>query len=119
MSLRQAIAQEAAAAFATVASGGGGQPDPLNVPVRAKPGPKPKPAKKAKWAKRTPEEIEALKKDIIKAVLKEPGLRSEQLAAVLNTTTKDLAMPIGALVASGTLKTKGQRRGTSYHPGRR
>lgn len=121
--LRAAIAEEAAAAFAQIAAGdrmGNG------IQLRAKPGPKPKAlaaapkaAKKAKWAKRTPEEIEGTKQALIKAVLKEPGLRSEQLAAALNTTTKDLALPLGSLVTSGTLKTKGQRRGTTYHPGRR
>ena len=125
---RTLLIEEAMASFSALAQGGGGQPDPLlkakSEPVvrfRMKPGPKPKsaapaqkPAKRAKWQKRSPEELEALTKEIISTLKKRPGLRSEQLAATLNTTTKELALPLSGLVEAGTLKTKGQRRGMQY-----
>ncbi len=118
--LRAAIASEAAQAFAI--AGGGGESHQPN-PRRGKPGPKPKalaakPAKRGKWQKRSPEELEALSKSLVSAIKKTPGQRSEHLAALLNTTTKDLALPLGALVTAGSVKTKGQRRGTSYFPGK-
>jgi hypothetical protein len=101
---------------AMAGGGGGGQPDPL-LRAKGKPGPKPKGAmapKKAKWAKRTPEELEALTKSLVSYLKKNPGQRSEQIAAGLGTTTKDLALPLGALVEAKQLKTAGQRRGMTY-----
>lgn len=47
-------------------------------------------------------------------VAKNPGLRIEQINKQLGTTTKELALPIRKLVASGAVKTKGKRRSTSY-----
>lgn len=101
---------------AMAGGGGGGQPDPL-LRAKGKPGPKPKgaaPAKRAKWQKRSPEELEALSKSVIAYVRKNPGQRSEQIAAALNTTTKDLSLPLSTLVAAKTFKTTGVRRGTVY-----
>jgi hypothetical protein len=116
---RTLLIEEAMASFSALASGGGGQPDPL-LKVKGKPGPKPKVpsaakvAKRAKWQKRSPQELEALTKSIIATLKKSPGLRSEQLATALKTTTKDLALPLGALVEAKQLKTAGQRRGMTY-----
>lgn len=72
------------------------------------------PAKRAraKGAKRTSEELEALTKNVLAYVKKNPGERVEQIAAALHTTTKELALPIIKL--GKALKTQGQRRGTKY-----
>jgi hypothetical protein len=67
---------------------------------------------RAKGAKRTPEELEALTKNVLAHIKKNPGLRVEQIAAALGTSTKELALPIIKL--GKALKTQGQRRGTKY-----
>lgn len=67
---------------------------------------------RAKGAKRTGEELEALTKSVLAYVKKNPGQRVEQIAAGLGTTTKELALPIIKL--GKALKTQGQRRGTKY-----
>ena len=117
---RTLLIQEAMASFSALAAGGGGQPDPL-LKAKGKPGPKPKsagpaqkPAKRAKWQKRSPEELETLTKSILGALKKSPGLRSEQLAEALKVGTKDLALPLKALVEAKQLRTAGQRRGMTY-----
>jgi hypothetical protein len=50
-------------------------------------------------------------------VAKHPGLRIEQINKQLNTTTKDLALPIRKMIAEGALKTKGAKRSTQYFAG--
>jgi hypothetical protein len=67
---------------------------------------------RAKGAKRSGEELEALTKSVLGYVKKNPGQRVEQIAAGLGTTTKELALPIIKL--GKALKTQGQRRGTKY-----
>ena len=124
---RALLIEEAMASFSALAQGGGGQPDPLikakSEPVvrfRMTPGPKPKsagtpkPAKRAKWQKRSPEELETLTKWIVTYIKKNPAQRSEQIAEGLSTTTKDLSLPLKALVEAKQLKTVGQRRGMTY-----
>jgi hypothetical protein len=69
-------------------------------------------AGRAKGAKRTPEELEALTKNVLAHIKKNPGQRVEQIAEALGTTTKELALPIIKL--GKALKTQGQRRGTKY-----
>jgi len=114
---RALLIEEAMASFTALAQGGGGQPDPL-LKAKGKPGPKRKiagkAAPKAKWAKRSPEELESLTKSILSHLKKNPGQRSEQIAAGLGTTTKDLALPLKALVEAKQLKTAGVRRGMTY-----
>jgi hypothetical protein len=67
---------------------------------------------RAKGAKRTPEELETLTKNVLAHVKRNPGQRVEQIAAALGTSTKELALPIIKL--GKALKTQGQRRGTKY-----
>jgi hypothetical protein len=67
---------------------------------------------RAKGAKRSSEELEALTKNVLTYVKRNPGQRVEQIAAGLGTTTKELALPIIKL--GKALKTQGQRRGTKY-----
>jgi hypothetical protein len=67
---------------------------------------------RGKGGKRTPEELEALTKNVLSHIKRHPGQRVEQIAAALGTTTKELALPIIKL--GKALKTQGQRRGTKY-----
>jgi predicted transcriptional regulator len=48
-----------------------------------------------------------------------PGLRIEQINKQLGTTTKDLALPIRKLISDGVVSAKGQKRSTTYFPGRK
>lgn len=65
-------------------------------------------------AKRSTTDLDRLRDQLVAFVTKHPGLRIEQINKQLGTTTKELALPIRKLVAEGTIKTKGQRRSTTY-----
>jgi hypothetical protein len=67
--------------------------------------------------KRTANELDDLADRFHSFVTKHPGLRIEQINKQLNTTTKDLALPIRKLIADGALKTKGTKRSTTYFAG--
>jgi hypothetical protein len=67
--------------------------------------------------KRTSDEIEVLADSFHGFVAKHPGLRIEQINKQLGTNTKDLALPIRKLVAEGAIKTKGEKRSTTYFAG--
>jgi len=69
-------------------------------------------------AKRTSEELDQLAEQFAQYVVKNPGLRIEQINKSLNTTTKDLQLPIRKMIADGTLKVKGKKRSTQYFPGK-
>ncbi|HEY6037215.1 MAG TPA: hypothetical protein VIV58_23205 [Kofleriaceae bacterium] len=67
-----------------------------------------------KGAKRTAADLDQLGDDFHQYVLKNPGMRIEQINKQLGTTTKDLALPIRKMIAEGSLKTKGEKRSTQY-----
>jgi len=67
-----------------------------------------------KGAKRTSADLEQMGDNFHTYVLKNPGLRIEQINKQLGTTTKDLALPIRKMIADGSLKTKGEKRSTTY-----
>jgi hypothetical protein len=69
--------------------------------------------------KRTPADIEAMSERVGSFVKANPGLRIEQINKELGTTTKDLALPIRKLISEGVVATKGQKRSTTYFPGRK
>ena len=69
-------------------------------------------------AKRTSEELDQLADSFVQYVVKNPGLRIEQINKSLGTTTKDLQLPIRKMIADGTLKVKGKKRSTQYFPGK-
>lgn len=72
---------------------------------------------RGRGAKRTAHELDLLSEQFQQYVAKNPGMRIEQINKELNTTTKDLALPIRKLLAEGALKTKGVKRSTTYFPG--
>lgn len=72
---------------------------------------------RGRGAKRTADELDNLAENFHAFVAKHPGLRIEQINKQLGTTTKDLALPIRKLVAEGALKTKGEKRSTTYFAG--
>jgi hypothetical protein len=70
-------------------------------------------------AKRSPADLEALSERFASFVKANPGLRIEQINKQLGTTTKDLALPIRKLISEGVISAKGQKRSTTYFPGKR
>jgi hypothetical protein len=70
-------------------------------------------------AKRTAEDLESLSAKFAAFVKSHPGLRIEQINKELGTTTKDLALPIRKLIAEKVISAKGQKRSTTYFPGKR
>lgn len=72
------------------------------------------PKARAKGAKRTPQELDVLVGNVLSFIKKHPASRVEQIATGLETTTKELALPIGKLWDAGSLKVEGQRRGMKY-----
>jgi hypothetical protein len=70
-------------------------------------------------AKRTSEDLEALSAQVASFVKSHPGMRIEQINRELGTTTKDLALPIRKLLADNVITSKGQKRATTYFPGRK
>lgn len=68
--------------------------------------------------KRTSEDLDALCDKFASFVASNPGLRIEQINKQLGTKTKNLALPIRKLLASGRVKSKGQKRSTTYFPGK-
>ena len=70
-------------------------------------------------AKRSAADLEMLSEKFASFVKTNPGLRIEQINKELGTTTKDLALPIRKLIADGKISAKGQKRSTTYFPGKR
>jgi hypothetical protein len=70
-------------------------------------------------AKRTSADLVALSDRFASFVKANPGLRIEQINKELGTTTKDLALPIRKLIAEGVVIAKGQKRSTTYFPGKK
>ena len=69
--------------------------------------------------KRTAEDLDALAGRFVAFVKAQPGLRIEQINKELGTKTKDLALPIRKLVSDGMITAKGNKRSTTYFPGRK
>lgn len=70
-------------------------------------------------AKRTAADLEALSAKFVSFVKTNPGLRIEQINKELGTTTKDLALPIRKLISERMISAKGNKRSTTYFPGRK
>jgi hypothetical protein len=69
---------------------------------------------RGRGAKRTEAELDKLAETFHTYVAKHPGLRIEQINKQLGTSTKDLALPIRKLISEGAIKTKGEKRSTTY-----
>jgi len=75
--------------------------------------------RRGRGTKRTAADLEALSEKFAAFVKANPGLRIEQINKELGTTTKDLALPIRKLLADKEISAKGQKRSTTYFPGKK
>lgn len=64
--------------------------------------------------KRSQADLDELASRFLAYVRLAPGLRIEQINRQLGTQTKDMALPIRKLIASGHVTTKGAKRSTTY-----
>ncbi|MEB2312724.1 MAG: hypothetical protein OZ921_00910 [Sorangiineae bacterium] len=104
------------AAIDAVARALDGKPEEPARPAAARAPRAPRAAKSA-GGKRTPAQIDATAKRILKHVAEHPGQSVESMSKQLGVITRELALPIKKLVKSGELRTEGQRRATKYFPG--
>lgn len=71
-------------------------------------------SRRKKGQKRTPEQLEAMTKSLLKEIKRKGGRRIEEIGTALSIPTKELALPIKKLIADKKIKTTGQRRATRY-----
>ena len=69
-----------------------------------------------KSGKRSPEEIAETADQLLTYIRENPGQRMEAIAKALDSTTKDLTLPIKKLLQQGHVRVEGQKRATSYYP---
>lgn len=69
-----------------------------------------------KGGKRSSEDLEAMSAKLLAHVKAHPNQRGEQIAAALKTDVGTMRLPMQKLMAAKKIKTKGQRRGTTYLP---
>lgn len=76
-----------------------------------------KPGRPAKRGKRSSEDVDATAQRLVAYVKSNPGQGLEGIAAGLDTSTKELKLPVIKLLASRQIKKTGEKRGTKYFPG--
>jgi hypothetical protein len=108
----EALIRQAALETVQQALGGGGA-TPLPRTGRKAP-PRAKGQPRAKGAKRSADDVEALKSKLLKYVAGHAGERIEHIGKALGESTKELRLPMQKLVAEKAVKTKGQRRAMTY-----
>jgi hypothetical protein len=77
----------------------------------------PKAAKPGKRVRRSAEDVEQVASQVLAYVQGNPGQRLEEIGRGLKVDTAGLKKPIQVLIATGRLRTEGQKRGTKYLPG--
>jgi hypothetical protein len=67
-----------------------------------------------KGQKRDPQELTELRGRLLDFIKGNSGLRIEQIAEGLKTSTRELNLPVKKLIAEKLVKTRGQKRATRY-----
>lgn len=71
-------------------------------------------ARRSAGGKRSPEAVAQMGETLFTYIKDNPGQRGEQIAKALRTDVKTMRLPIQKLIAGKKVKTRGQRRGTTY-----
>ncbi len=58
-----------------------------------------------------------MRERLLAHVRSNPGQRGDQIAEALGTDVGTMRLPMRALIGEKRVRTMGQRRGTTYHPG--
>jgi len=58
-----------------------------------------------------------MRERLLAHVRSNPGQRGDQIAEALGTDVGTMRLPMRALIGEKKVRTTGQRRGTTYHPG--
>jgi len=66
--------------------------------------------------KRSPQQLAQVTEQVFNHIQKNPAQGVEQIAKALNTTTKELTLPIRKLLLEKKITSKGQKRATRYFP---
>lgn len=90
-----------------------GKPEKVEKTTRPKVGSSAK-SEDGTRVKRSAEDIEKIRSQILKYVKANPGARADAVAASVQMTTKELQLPMKSLVKDGVLSQHGQKRGTTY-----
>ena len=89
------------------------------MPAKRGPG-RPKGSKSTgRRVRRSSADVEEVAEQVLGYVRAYPGQRLEEIGRGLGTDTAGLKLPVKELVASGRLRTEGQKRGTKYFAGGR
>ncbi len=95
----------------------------MAAPARRGPGRPPKadgsaPVRRAaKGGKRDAASMEEMQNTLLAHVKANPGMRGEQIAAALKTDVGTMRLPMKKLIAAGSVRTEGERRGMQYFAG--
>jgi len=73
-------------------------------------------AKNGNAAKRTPAQLERIATRALANITKKPGQGIEAIAKTLKLDTKELSVPVRKLIADKAVRSKGDRRATTYFP---
>jgi hypothetical protein len=90
------------------------RPVTMAVDGRVSRGPQAKPVRRTR---RSSTDVEAVSSEVLSYVKTHPGHRLEEIGRGLATDTAGLKLPVKELLASGRLRTEGQKRGTRYFAG--
>jgi hypothetical protein len=71
----------------------------------------------AKGGKRSSGSLDEMQATLLAHVKANPGQRGEQIAQALRTDVGTMRLPMKKLIAAGSVRTEGQRRGMSYFAG--
>jgi hypothetical protein len=89
-----------------IVAGGGGQPDPLSVPNKGKPG---------RLRRRSEEDIQAgLNKIVLLVKTHKEGMRAEEIRSKLGMLPKEMPRILKEGIAKKKLTSKGNKRATTY-----
>jgi hypothetical protein len=98
---------------------GPGRPRKAAAPAKRGPGrpPKAATAPRGRRGRRSSEDVLKTAEHLQAHVRANPGQRMEEISGALKVPTSELTLPVSKLMAAGSLRSEGQKRGTRYYAG--